>query len=191
MGKNKAVFLDRDGVINEDYGYVHKIEDFHIFDEVYPALKKLRERGFKLLIITNQSGIGMGYYTEEDFFKITEHMKEKLKEKGIEIDKVYYCPHHPEGVVPEYTMKCNCRKPETGMIEEGIKDFDIDISQSFLIGDKETDIEAGKKVGLKTILVKTGRGKKYMENTKADYIAENILDAVDNFILKEDKNSSD
>jgi len=181
---NKAVFLDRDGVINKDFGYVYRIEDFFIYDEVYPALKKLRDAGFKLIVITNQSGIGRGYYTEEDFLNITKHMKEKLKEKGIVLDKVYYCPHHPEGVIPEFTKKCNCRKPETGMIEEAVKEFNIDLSNSFLIGDKETDIQAGKKMGLKTILVKTGRGKDFISNTSADYIAENILDAVENYILK-------
>ncbi len=185
MEKNKAVFLDRDGVINEDYGYVYKIEDFHIYNEVFPALKLLKDAGYKLLIITNQSGIGRGYYTEEDFKRITEYMLGILKKEGIEIDDIYYCPHHPEGVIPEYTMKCNCRKPETGMIEEGIKKFNIDVKKSFLIGDKETDIEAGRKVGLKTILVKTGRGKDYINTTKADYIADNILDAVKRFILKE------
>jgi len=116
MEKNKAVFLDRDGVINEDFGYVHKIENFYIYDEVFPALKKLQDAGFKLIVITNQSGIGMGYYTEEDFKKVNEYMLKTLKERGINIDKVYYCPHHPEGTVPEYRMKCNCRKPGTETI---------------------------------------------------------------------------
>ncbi len=187
MKKNRAVFLDRDGVINEDFGYVHKIEDFHIYDEVFPALKKLQDAGFKLIVITNQSGIGMGYYTEEDFKKVNKYMLKMLKERGINIDKVYYCPHHPEGTVPEYRIKCNCRKPGTEMIKRGVKDFNIDTTKSFLIGDKETDIEAGLKMGLKTALVKTGQGINYYKDTKAHYVAENILDAVENFILKEDK----
>jgi len=185
MGKNKAVFLDRDGVINEDFGYVHKIEDFYIIEEVYPALKKLIDNGYKLVVITNQSGIGMGYYTEDDFFKITDYMNKKLSENGIKIDKVYYCPHHPEGKIEKYAKKCDCRKPGTKMIEDAVKEFNIDLSKSYLIGDKETDIEAGKKMGLKTALVKTGQGRKYMNNSKADYIADNILDAVENFILKD------
>ncbi|NPA13215.1 MAG: D-glycero-beta-D-manno-heptose 1,7-bisphosphate 7-phosphatase [Aquificae bacterium] len=183
MGKNKAVFLDRDGVINEDYGYVHRIEDFHIYPEVFPALRKLQEAGYKLLIVTNQSGIAVGYYTEEDFHRITDHMLSVFEREGIKIDKVYYCPHHPEGIKPEYTMECDCRKPNSGMIKQGIQEFNIDPSQSFLIGDKENDIKAAHKEGIKAALVKTGQGKKYIQETTADYIGENILDVVENFIL--------
>ncbi len=185
--KNKAVFLDRDGVINEDFGYVHKIENFHIYPEVFPALRKLQEAGYKLLVVTNQSGIAVGYYTEGDFLKLTEYMLKVFEKEGIKIDKVYYCPHHPEGIIPELTMKCDCRKPESGMIRQGIQEFNIDPSASFLIGDKETDIKAAHKEGIKAALVKTGQGMKYVENTEADYIGENILDVVENFILKEAK----
>ena len=187
MEENKAVFLDRDGVINKDFGYVYKIEDFHMYDEVIPALKKLQDAGFKLIVITNQSGIGRGYYTEEDFKRVNDYMIKKLNENGVNIDKVYYCPHHPNGVIPKYKVVCNCRKPATGMIEEGIRDFNINTAKSFLIGDKETDIEAGLKMGLKTALVKTGQGLNYCKTTKAHYVAKNILDAVENFILKKDK----
>jgi len=183
--KNRAVFLDRDGVINEDYGYVYKIEDFHIYPYVIPALKKLQKAGFKLIIVTNQSGIGVGYYTEEDFKKITDYMLNTFEKEGINIDSVYYCPHHPEGVIPEYTMKCDCRKPNSGMIKQGIKEFNIDPASSFLIGDKENDIKAAHKEGITAALVKTGQGTKYVKNTEADYIGENILDVVENFILKE------
>ncbi len=185
--KNKAVFLDRDGVINEDFGYVHKIENFHIYPEVFPALRKLQEAGYKLLIVTNQSGIAVGYYTEEDFLKLTDYMLNVFKKEGIHIDKVYYCPHHPEGVIPELSFKCDCRKPESGMIKQGIKEFNIDPSASFLIGDKENDIKAAHKEGIKAALVKTGQGMKYVNNTEADFVGENILDVVENFILKEAK----
>ncbi len=183
--KNKAVFLDRDGVINEDKGYVHRIEDFKIYPEVIPALKKLQETGYKLLIVTNQSGIALDYYTEEDFLKLTDYMLKTFEKEGIHIDKVYYCPHHENGTNPKYTIKCDCRKPESGMIKEGIKEFNIDPSQSYLIGDKENDIKAAHKEGIKAILVKTGQGMKYVENTEADFVAENILDAVENIILKD------
>ncbi len=181
--KNKAVFLDRDGVINEDYGFVHRIKDFHIYPEVFPALKKLQKAGYKLLIVTNQSGIAVGYYTEEDFKKLTDHMLLVFEKEGIKIDKVYYCPHHPEGIIPELTMRCDCRKPESGMIRQGIKEFNIDPSRSFLIGDKENDIKAAHKEGIKAALVKTGQGLKYVNNTEADFVGENILDVVENFIL--------
>ena len=180
--KQKAVFLDRDGVINVDKGYVHKIEDFEFYPDVFDGLKKLQEAGFKLVIITNQSGIAVGYYTEDDFHKLTEYMLNEFSKQGIKIEKVYYCPHHPEGIIPELKQVCTCRKPATGMIESAIEEFNIDPLNSFLIGDKETDIQAGKKMGIKSILVKTGQGLKYVNNTTADYIAENFTDAV-GFIL--------
>ena len=181
---NKAVFLDRDGVINVDKGYVHKIEDFEFYPEVFPALKLLQKNNYKLIVVTNQSGIAVGYYTLEDFQKVTEFMLSQLEKHGIKIEKVYFCPHHPEGVIPELRKKCACRKPESGMIKAAIKEFNINPAESFLIGDKETDIQAGHKEGIKSILVKTGQGKKYLSNTTADFVADNILDAVENFILK-------
>ncbi|MEJ5172796.1 MAG: D-glycero-beta-D-manno-heptose 1,7-bisphosphate 7-phosphatase [Hydrogenothermaceae bacterium] len=180
----KAVFLDRDGVINVDRGYVHKIEDFEFYPNVFEALKKLQDAGFKLFIVTNQSGIAVGYYTEEDFIKLTEYMLKEFEKEGISIEKVYYCPHHENGIVPKYSFKCDCRKPESGMIRQAIEDFGVDPTKSFLIGDKENDIIAAHKESIKAILVKTGQGLKYVDNTTADYVAEDILDAVENFIIR-------
>ncbi|ACN99287.1 D,D-heptose 1,7-bisphosphate phosphatase [Sulfurihydrogenibium azorense Az-Fu1] len=180
----KAVFLDRDGVINVDKGYVHKIEDFEFYPNVFEALKKLQDNGFKLFIVTNQSGIAVGYYTEEDFLKLTDYMLKEFEKHGIKIEKVYYCPHHENGTVEKYSIKCDCRKPESGMIRQAIKEFSVDPSKSFLIGDKENDILAAHKEGIKAALVKTGQGLKYIENTTADFIGEDILDVVENFILK-------
>lgn len=180
----KAVFLDRDGVINKDFGYVCKIENFHFYENVFEALKKLQKAGYKLIIITNQSGIGRGYYTEEDFLKLTEYMLNEFSKDGINIDKVYYCPHHPDSEDPKYALYCDCRKPNTKMIKDAVKEFNIDKTKSFLIGDKETDIEAGLKEGLTTILVETGQGQNFKDNTKAHHIAKDILDAVDRYILK-------
>lgn len=180
----KAVFLDRDGVINVDKGYVHKIEDFEFYPNVFEALKKLQDNGFKLFIVTNQSGIAVGYYTEEDFLKLTDYMLKEFEKHGIKIEKVYYCPHHENGTVEKYSIKCDCRKPESGMIRQAIKEFGVDTSKSFLIGDKENDILAAHKEGIKAALVKTGQGLKYIKNTTADFIGEDILDVVENFILK-------
>lgn len=179
----KAVFLDRDGVINIDKGYVHRIEDFEFYPNVFEALRRLQNAGYKLFIVTNQSGIAVGYYTEDDFLKLTEYMLDKFEKEGIKIEKVYYCPHHENGIVEGYSIKCDCRKPESGMIRQAIEEFDVDPSQSFLIGDKENDILAAHKEGIKAALVKTGQGMKYINNTTADFIAEDILDAVENFIL--------
>ncbi len=188
--KQKAVFLDRDGVINVDKGYVHKIEDFQFYPGVFEALKLLQDAGYKLLIVTNQSGIALDYYTEEDFFRLTDYMLSEFKKRGINIDKVYYCPHHENGTNPKYTKKCDCRKPASGMIRQGIKEFNIDPSKSFLVGDKENDIKAAHKEGIKAILVKTGQGLKYIDKTQADYVAEDLLDAVKNIILKENNEVS-
>ncbi len=179
----KAVFLDRDGVINVDKGYVHKIEDFEFYPNVFQALKKLQDAGFKLFIVTNQSGIAVGYYTEEDFLKLTNWMLDQFKKEGINIEKVYYCPHHEEGIVEKFSFKCDCRKPESGMIKQAILEYKIDPKQSFLIGDKESDIIAAHKEGIKAALVKTGHGMKYIENTTADFVGEDILDVVENFIM--------
>lgn len=169
--KNKAIFLDRDGVINEDAGYVHRIEDFKIIPGVFNSLKKLQSAGYKLIVITNQSGIGRGIYTMEDFFKVNKYMMNILKNQGIKIDKVYFCPHNPED-------NCNCRKPKTGLLEKAAEEFDIDIESSWIIGDKLSDVEMGEKAGCKTLLLES----KYVRNIKrfklkslgevSDYILE-------------------
>jgi D-glycero-D-manno-heptose 1,7-bisphosphate phosphatase len=111
-------------------------------------------------------------------------MLREFEKEGIKIEKVYYCPHHENGTVEKYAVKCDCRKPESGMIKQAIKEYNVDPSQSFLIGDKENDILAAHKEGVKAALVKTGQGMKYVENTTADFVGEDILDVVENFILK-------
>ena len=145
--KTKAVFLDRDGVINIDKTYVYKIDDFEFVDGIFEVLKEFLKKGYKLFIVTNQSGIGRGYYSEDDFFKLTSYMLDKLKKEGIEITKVYHCPHSPES-------KCECRKPKPAMLLRAKEEFDVDMANSIMIGDKKSDIEAGKnaKVG-KTIFI--------------------------------------
>ena len=143
---NKAVFLDRDGVINKEIGYVFRVEDFVITDDIIPSLKKLQMAGFIFVVITNQSGIAKELYTHEDVAKIHSHMLNILKENGISIAEIYYCCHHPD-VEP-----CICRKPDSGMVEKAIARFNIDVSKSFFIGDKERDIQAAEKAGVKKIL---------------------------------------
>ena len=170
--KNKAVFLDRDGVINIDKSYIHKIEDFELLDKVVEGLKLLRN--FKLIIITNQSGIGRGYYTKKDFLVFNNHLKNELLKEGIKINKTYFCPHKPED-------NCECRKPKIGLIKQAENDFNLDLSKCFLIGDRETDIITGKNAGCKTILIK--RENVSFINGKPDFIANNLVEAAD-YILK-------
>lgn len=136
---NKAIFLDRDGTINVDKEYLNIIEDFEYLPGVIKGLKLLQDAGYKLIIITNQSGIARGYYTEDDFLKLNEWMVKDLKANGISISKVYYCPHHPESKIERYRVDCDCRKPKLGMYKKAIREFDIDLSQSWTIGDKLRD----------------------------------------------------
>lgn len=142
-----AAFLDRDGVINEDYGYVHRWADFVFLPGVSQALHRLQERGYLLVIVTNQSGIGRGYFSTENFDLLTEQMITALRTDGIAIAGVYHCPHDPDST----DVSCSCRKPLPGMIEQAIADLSIDRSCSFLVGDKPSDIEAGKAARLSAV----------------------------------------
>lgn len=162
----KAIFLDRDGVINIDKAYVSKIEDFEFCEGVFEALRHFQSLGYLLIIVTNQSGIGRGYYGEEDFQKLTGWMREALLHVNINIDAVYHCPHAPE-------EQCACRKPKSGMFEEAIRAFDIDVKDSWMIGDKRSDIEAAYSVGIEnTIFLGEARdsGAKYCVNFLLDTI---------------------
>ncbi|QLI05998.1 D,D-heptose 1,7-bisphosphate phosphatase [Candidatus Campylobacter infans] len=138
----KAVFLDRDGVINADKNYVYKIADFEFMPDVFDVLKGFSNLGYALFIITNQSGIGRGYYTQDDFLRLNEWMLENFKKREIYIKKVYFCPHAPQS-------NCACRKPKPGMILQAKAEFDVDLNASILIGDKDSDIQAGKNAGIK------------------------------------------
>ena len=132
--KTKALFLDRDGIINVDHGYVSKIKDFEFVDGIFDLVKLFIDAEYLIFIVTNQSGIGRGYYSEEDLTTLTDWMIEEFKKKELKIEKVYYCPHSPE-------EKCHCRKPETGMIEQALENHPIDLADSWLIGDKQSDID--------------------------------------------------
>ena len=177
--KNKFVLLDRDGVINIEKSYLHKIEDFEYEKNVVEGLLKLRDLGYRFAIITNQAGIARGYYTEEDYLKLQSFIEDDLFKKGIKIEKSYFCPHHPN-VSGKYGIECNCRKPNTGNFELAIKEFDIDVKNSFMIGDKITDLIPAEKLGITPVLVKTGYGLeslKKLEGTKLNSIVVNdILD---------------
>lgn len=171
---NKAIFLDRDGTVNADSGYVHKIEDFAFLPGAVEGLKLLKKKGFKLFFITNQSGIGRGYYKEEDFHKFNNHVLNELKKVGIKIEKTHFCPHHPDEI-------CECRKPNPKIIKDVAKEFDIDLEKSFVVGDHPSDIELGKNAKVKTAYVLTGHGDKHMEKLKEkpDFIADNLLKAAE------------
>lgn len=136
---NKAVFLDRDGTINVDKNYLYRKEDFELLPHTIEALRLLQNAGFLLVVITNQSGIARGYYTEEQFMKLNQWMIETFRTKGITIDAVYYCPHHPQAKIEQYRRNCNCRKPKTKLFEDAVRDLNIDLAKSFAIGDRLRD----------------------------------------------------
>lgn len=143
MKKNKALFLDRDGVINVEKNYVFKISDFEFIPEIFGIIKNYQKKGFIIFVITNQAGIARNYYSEDDVIKLNFWMVEQFRKKGINIKKVYYCPHHPK-----FTGECDCRKPNPGMILNAIEEYNIDPMESVLIGDRESDIKAGKNAGI-------------------------------------------
>ncbi len=170
INRQKAIFLDRDGVINKEVGYLHKSKDFEFIDGVFEACKYFQTLEFKLIVITNQSGIARGYYQEEDFHTLTKWMLAQFTNQGINILDVFFCPHGPEST-------CKCRKPQPGMLLEARDKFDIDMANSWMIGDKEADVGAANASGINnTILVKSGHDIDEV-NSKAKFILKSIKDS--------------
>lgn len=166
---NKAVFLDRDGTMAKDVPYCSRPQDFKLFPDTAKAVRLLNEHGFKVIVVTNQSGIARGYFTKETLAEIHQKMKEELAKEGAWVDAVYYCPHHPDD-------NCDCRKPKPKLVLQAAKDYDIDPKQSFVVGDLQMDIELGKAVGCKTIL--TGDPSAIgSEQAMPDAIIPNLLEA--------------
>ena len=182
--KSKAIFLDRDGTINLDKDYLYKIEEFKFLPGVIEGLYNLQLNGYKLIIITNQSGIARGYYSENEYFILTKWMIKALSKKGIDISAVYYCPHHPNAKIEKYRTNCKCRKPNLGLFEQAMNDFNIDLSQSYAIGDKIRDCAICNTTECKGFLISHNEKKEIIEdvkNGKFDRIsyAENLKSAVD------------
>lgn len=165
----KALFLDRDGVINVEKEYLYKIEDFEFVDGIFDLCRYYQNNGYIIIVVTNQSGIARGYYSEDDFMKLTKFMIESFAAQTIEIAHVYYCPHHES-----ISRKCECRKPLPGMLLDAKKDFDIDLEHSIIIGDKERDIEAGLNAGLDESYLFDESGK--IKESKATKIVHRLED---------------
>jgi D-glycero-D-manno-heptose 1,7-bisphosphate phosphatase len=148
MAARPALFLDRDGVINVDYAYVHRKEDFHFVDGIFDLCREAKRLGYRVFVITNQAGIGRGYYTEQDFHDLTAWMQTRLREEGAEADAVYFSPYHPEHGIGAYKKESECRKPGPGMLRQAAAEFEIDFARSVLVGDKYSDVQAGVAAGV-------------------------------------------
>ncbi|HCR4032456.1 D-glycero-beta-D-manno-heptose 1,7-bisphosphate 7-phosphatase [Morganella morganii] len=172
-----AVFLDRDGTINADTGYLHEIDDFQFIENAIEAMQAIKQMGYALIIVTNQSGIARGMFTEDQFMHLTEWMDWSLADRGVDLDGIYYCPHHPEGTVEEFRQVCNCRKPAPGMLLDAQKYLKIDMGNSYMVGDKLDDILAGRaaEVGT-TVLVRTGKPVTEDAEAAADIVINSIAD---------------
>ena len=173
-----AVFLDRDGVINQDTGYVSCVDDFHFIDGAIEALQILKQKGYCLVLVTNQSGIARGYFSEKQFMHLTEWMDWSLADHDVDLDGIYYCPHHPtEGEEP-YRQACDCRKPAPGMLLDAAKDLAIDLAGSYMVGDKAADLQAAKAAGVShKILVRTGKAV----TEEAQALADEVQDSLQTF----------
>ena len=149
---NKALLLDRDGVVNVEKNYVHRIEDFEFLDGIFPLCKRFQDEGFLVLVTTNQAGIARGLYTLEDLLRLNAWMTGRFADQGIRLARIYHCPHHPD-----FTGECACRKPNPGMLLQARDDFDLALSESVLLGDKESDLEAGRRAGVLHLGLVRGR----------------------------------
>jgi len=147
------MFLDRDGTINEDNGYLGDPSDFRLIEGTVTALQTIQKLDFELVIVTNQGGIARGYYTEEQMTKVHDHMEKLFQKESINLLKIYYCPHHVDGNHPEYGIDCNCRKPKPGLLKKAFDEFQVDMEHSWMVGDKNSDMEAGLSAGLKCVYV--------------------------------------
>jgi len=177
--RRRAVFLDRDGTLNVDRGYVYRREDFEWIPGAVESIRRLNESGLPVVVVTNQGGVGHGYYSEADVRALHRFMTAELAKSGARVDAWYYCPYHPDSRVEAYRRDDTCRKPNPGMIEAAAAEHGIDVAASYLVGDKVSDIEAGRRAGATTILVRTGYGREHERAAGADFAVDDISEAVE------------
>jgi len=182
--KRCAVFLDRDGTIIEEVGYLKDVSGLRVLPQAAAAIRLLNEKGLLVILATNQSGIARGYFTEEDLEEIHQRLRDELASEGAFMDAIYYCPHSPEEKDERHKGVCDCRKPSPRMLEQAALDFGLELRSCYVVGDKLSDIELGAATGCKTVLVLTGYGEEIMRemhesDVRADHIAEDLASAVD------------
>ncbi len=186
--KRPAVFIDRDGTISEEVGYINHPSRFRVFPYAASAIKLLNDRGWLAVIITNQAGVARGYFLESMIETVHDNLRRELRDQGARVDAIYYCAHHPTVGEPPYRQDCECRKPKPGLVKRAAKDLDIALEQSWMIGDRYGDIELARNAGLHSALVLSGYGRGEWENQcslwkhQPDLVAENLLEAVESII---------
>ncbi len=188
----RAVFLDRDGTVSEEVGYVNHVGRFRLIPRAAQGIRCINESDYLAVLVTNQAGVARGYFKESLVIAVHERLEELLAENGAHLDGIYYCPHHPTAGEPPYRQDCDCRKPKPGMVLAAQRDLNIDVAQSFMVGDKHSDITFAQSVGMQGVLVKTGYGLGEIEQWSAgwteqpDQICEDLLDAVEWILSRDD-----
>jgi D-glycero-D-manno-heptose 1,7-bisphosphate phosphatase len=191
--KRPAVFIDRDGTINEQMGYINHVSRFVLLPGTAEGIRLLNRHQYLAIIVSNQSGVARGYFPMELIDRVHAHMKDLLAKEGANIDGIFFCPHYPRGIVPEYSVECDCRKPGTGLVQKACEKFDIDMKNSYVIGDRCSDIELAERSNLQGIMVTTGYGLGDIEYVlphktfKPRHIAKDLLHAVRWIIEREEK----
>ena len=181
--KHRAVFVDRDGTLIKEANYPDALDKIQLYKKSAGAIRMLKKKGYKLVVVSNQAGVSYGYFTEAFVKKSNAYIKKQLKDSGAAVDAFYYCPHHPEkAAVKKYRKRCGCRKPDTGMLKKAAKRFNIDLKKSYVVGDKLSDIKTAENAGARSVLVLTGHGKKERNNIrkekiKPDYTAADFMAA--------------
>ncbi len=189
-GRRPVVFVDRDGTLNEELGYIFNVDDLVLLPGASESVATLNQARIACIVVTNQSGPARGFYPEEHVRKLNGRLVRLLAEAGAQVDAVYYCPHHPEGVVEQYAIACQCRKPAAGMIVRAFAEHaDLDSARAYMVGDQSTDIDLARNANLKAVLVQTGFGKavregKFQWQVEPDYVADSLAHAVE-WILKD------
>jgi D-glycero-D-manno-heptose 1,7-bisphosphate phosphatase len=182
--KRPAVFIDRDGTISEEVGYINHLSRFRLYPYAAEAIKVLNDNGWLAIVITNQAGVARGYFSEAVIVSVHKQLERGLKEAAAQLDAIYYCAHHPSVGEPPYRYDCDCRKPKTGLIDRAARDFEIDLTASWMVGDRYSDVELARNAGLHSAFVLSGYGRGEWEYQRVswehqpDFVSENLLEAV-------------
>ena len=179
--KERALFLDRDGVVNEEVGYLHRTDEVRFVDGIFSLCRTAAGLGYRLIVVTNQAGIARGYYTEADFESLMEFMRGELRVQGVELDAVYYCPYHPEHGVGKYKREHEDRKPGTGMLRRGAKEFGLELNESVMVGDRCSDVGAANAAGLRQMFLMSGTET---ERCGGEYVGVESLVEVEQWLIE-------